>query len=154
MFPLSSKNRSHTCPNKFLQYPFLLLLLFYFLLFCFWPCCTANEIVVPWPGIEPTPSPLEAWSLNHWTTKSPIFHFKIAFTFINTIRNIGHQQTQEPGTVSNMEQSFSYINYRKQGRELYKKTKSVLLLRSDISLYYTLNIFDISPMLFKNKQLN
>ena len=72
---------------------------------------------------------------------SSISHFKITFTFIKTIRNIGHQQTQEPGTISNMEQGFSYINYRKQGWELYKKTKSGLLLRSDISLYYTLNIF-------------
>ena len=28
------------------------------------------EILVPWPGIQPTlPSPMEAWSLNYWTSK-------------------------------------------------------------------------------------
>ena len=27
------------------------------------------EILVPQPGTEPGPPALEAWSLNHWTTK-------------------------------------------------------------------------------------
>ena len=36
----------------------------------------AGEILVPWLGIEPTPPPLEAWSLNHWTTREvPTSHF-------------------------------------------------------------------------------
>ena len=26
-------------------------------------------ILVPWPGIEPTPPALEAWNLNHWTNR-------------------------------------------------------------------------------------
>ena len=29
----------------------------------------ACGILVPWPGIEPVPPALEAWSLNHWTTR-------------------------------------------------------------------------------------
>ena len=31
----------------------------------FWPC----GILVPPPGIEPTPPAVEAWSLNHWTAR-------------------------------------------------------------------------------------
>ena len=128
-----------------------------FIFFCFVFGHAAQQMRSWFPDQGSNPHPLH-WKHGVLTTgppgKSPIFHFKIAFTFIKTIRNIGHQQTQEPGAISNMEQGFSYINYRKQGRELYKKTKSVFLLRSDISLYYTLNIFDISPMLFKKKQLN
>ena len=37
--------------------------------FFFWPCCTAYGILIPRPGIEPMPPALEAWSLNHWTTR-------------------------------------------------------------------------------------
>ena len=29
----------------------------------------ACEIQVPWPGMEPVPSALQAWSLNPWTAK-------------------------------------------------------------------------------------
>ena len=29
----------------------------------------ACGILVPWPGIEPVPPKVGAWSLNHWTTK-------------------------------------------------------------------------------------
>ena len=35
----------------------------YFILF--WPC----GILVPQPGIKPMSPVLEAWSLNHWTTR-------------------------------------------------------------------------------------
>ena len=31
--------------------------------------CTAYGILVPQPGIEPGPSAVKAWSLNHWTTR-------------------------------------------------------------------------------------
>ena len=34
-----------------------------------WPYHTAFWILVPQPGIEPMPPALEAWSLNHWTTR-------------------------------------------------------------------------------------
>ena len=37
---------------------------FFFLL-----CCTVYRILVPWPGIEPLPSPVETWILNHWTAR-------------------------------------------------------------------------------------
>ena len=40
-----------------------------FFIFIFWPHCKACGILVPWPGIEPTPTALEAWSLNHWTAR-------------------------------------------------------------------------------------
>ena len=33
-------------------------------LFLFWPCYIACGILVPWPGIEPTPPALEVWSLS------------------------------------------------------------------------------------------
>ena len=31
--------------------------------------------LVPWPGNEPEPSALVAWSLSPWTTKVPLSHF-------------------------------------------------------------------------------
>ena len=35
---------------------------------------TACGILAPWPGIEPMPSALAAWSLNHWTSREvPLF---------------------------------------------------------------------------------
>ena len=37
--------------------------------FFLWPCPSACGILVPWPGMEPIPSTLEAWSLNHWTAR-------------------------------------------------------------------------------------
>ena len=41
---------------------FLILIFFFFL-------ATACEILFPQPGIEPTPSALEAQSLTHWTPR-------------------------------------------------------------------------------------
>ena len=50
-------------------------------MFATWICCFGflllllfghamqHEILVPWPGIEPVPCPVELWSLNHWTTR-------------------------------------------------------------------------------------
>ena len=41
----------------------------------FWPHCEAYGILVPWPGIEPRPSEVKVWSLNHWITEEfPTFH--------------------------------------------------------------------------------
>ena len=42
---------------------------FVFVLNIFWLGCTACEILVPWPGIEPVPPALAAQSLNHWTAR-------------------------------------------------------------------------------------
>ena len=35
----------------------------------FWSHYVACRIIVPRPGIEPTPLEVEAWSLNHWTDR-------------------------------------------------------------------------------------
>ena len=40
-----------------------------FYLFIFWPHLTACGILLPWPGIEPGPTAVNALSLNHWTTR-------------------------------------------------------------------------------------
>ena len=45
-------------------------------LFVFWPHWAACGILVPWPGIEPVPPAVEAWSLiNHWTAREVPFLF-------------------------------------------------------------------------------
>ena len=47
-----------------------LIVKFYYLFIYFWPLQEASRmLLVPWPGIEPTPPTGEAWSLNHWTTR-------------------------------------------------------------------------------------
>ena len=45
--------------------------------FFFWPRCTACRILVPRPGIEPTPPAVEVRSLNHWTAREfpPLLHY-------------------------------------------------------------------------------
>ena len=37
--------------------------------FLFLPCCTAQGILVPQPGIKPVPSAAEAQSPKHWTSR-------------------------------------------------------------------------------------
>ena len=37
--------------------------------YIFWPFCEACRILVPQPGIKPTPPALEVWILNHWITR-------------------------------------------------------------------------------------
>ena len=59
----SWQSRSDPVWNNVLEHPFLL----YFIIF--WPCHTACGILVPWPGVEPLPPAVEAWSPNHWTTR-------------------------------------------------------------------------------------
>lgn len=34
-----------------------------------WPCHTACGILASWPGIEPWPTTLKAWSPNYWTSR-------------------------------------------------------------------------------------
>ena len=41
----------------------------YTFFFFFWPRCVLCGILVPQQGIRPMPPALEAWSLNHWTTR-------------------------------------------------------------------------------------
>ena len=38
-------------------------------LFFFWLHHAAYGILVPQPGIEPTPPAMEVWSLNHWIAR-------------------------------------------------------------------------------------
>ena len=40
---------------------------------------SAWGILVPWPGIEPVPPAVEAWSLNHWTTREVPAIFDLFF---------------------------------------------------------------------------
>ena len=38
--------------------------------FFFFGCVLGHAgVLIPQPGIEPRPSTVEAWSLNHWTTR-------------------------------------------------------------------------------------
>ena len=41
----------------------------YLFMYLFLPHCTACEILVPQPGIEPRPLSVSTWSLNHWTAE-------------------------------------------------------------------------------------
>ena len=51
----------------------------------FGPCSVAHGIFVPHPGMEPRPSTVEAWSLNHWTTReAPGFLF-LWFTNMSSV---------------------------------------------------------------------
>ena len=43
--------------------------------FFFWLYPMACRILVPWPGIEPTPPAVEAWSLNHWIAREVLHYF-------------------------------------------------------------------------------
>ena len=48
----------------------------------FWLPRAACGVLVPWPGIEPAPPAVEAWSLNHWGTREvPIFCILISCIF-------------------------------------------------------------------------
>ena len=43
----------------------------------------AYRILVPWPGMEPTPPAVEAWSLNHWTARE-VPHNPVRMPMIHT----------------------------------------------------------------------
>ena len=70
----------HQCINCFLT-PFLFFIFFTpFLKTICWPCCVACAILVPWPERELPLSSLEAWSLNHGTTRGVFaFSFEVLF---------------------------------------------------------------------------
>ena len=41
------------------------------------------EILVPQPGIKPTPTAVEVWSLNHWTAEEvPLFTYFSSSRFL------------------------------------------------------------------------
>ena len=57
----------------------------FFPFFFFWLCCTACGNLVPQPGIETMPPALEAWGLNHWTTREfPTTYFLKSFQITNS----------------------------------------------------------------------
>ena len=44
--------------------------------FFFWLHHSVCGVLVPWPGIEPTPPEVEVQNLNHWITREmPTFNF-------------------------------------------------------------------------------
>ena len=53
-------------------------------MFFFWLYCTACEIIVSLPGIEPVPSALGAQSLSHWTTRN-IFSWLLMIKVFNCV---------------------------------------------------------------------
>lgn len=54
------------------------------LFFIFWPCHVTGGILVPWPGIEPEPSAVEAQNLTpDHQGKSPEFFLRRSFTLIH-----------------------------------------------------------------------
>ena len=67
------------CPPCLTQHPPLererkgsfsvLVVLFYYWCFFFWPGHAFYGMLVPWPGIEPGPPALEAQNPNHWITR-------------------------------------------------------------------------------------
>ena len=67
------------------RYFYFIYLVFYFILlfyFIFWPLSAACGILVPRPGIEPTPPALEAESLNHWTAREvPLYTISFYVVF-------------------------------------------------------------------------
>ena len=51
--------------GRYLNTSFFFLIYFFIFRLCHVPC----GILVPRPGFEPGPPAVEAWSLNHWTTR-------------------------------------------------------------------------------------
>ena len=56
------------------------------LVFICWLLPTAYGILVPWPGIEPLPPAVEAWSLNHWTSEE-VPELKLLCSLLWVIQN-------------------------------------------------------------------
>ena len=65
----------------------------------FLPCCTACRILVLWPGIEPRPSAVKAWSPNYWTTRE--FPYKIFKEELTPIFLKLFPKNAEEGTLPN-----------------------------------------------------
>ena len=62
-------------------------------------CRTACRILVPWPGIEPWPSVMRAWSPNHWTTREFPRDLINIFEWINKWTNVRQIERGGPGIV-------------------------------------------------------
>ena len=71
---------THTCPSNILDLSLSSLLPFFFFFFFFGHAVRPHWVLVPQPGIKPTPHALEAQSLNHWTTweaPSPVSFYSL-----------------------------------------------------------------------------
>ena len=57
------------CKNSIEPHPLQILVLLNLFIYLFWLYHAAYGILVPWPGIEPVTSAVEAQSLNLWTAR-------------------------------------------------------------------------------------
>ena len=80
----------------------------------FWPCCKACGILVPQPWNPPTPPTLEAWSLNHWTTREVLhFPFLILTVFKHTVQWYEvHSHSGTTITTIHPHKSFYLVNLK------------------------------------------
>ena len=62
--------------KKFFYY-FLIKLFIYFIFFAVQSLSCSMWDLVPWPGIEPWPPALGAWSLSHWSIGKSLSYFLI-----------------------------------------------------------------------------
>ena len=77
--------RPYMCNFIFLFFKCIL----YCFQYLFFTCLAAFGILVPWPGIEPTPPALAAWSLNYCTAKEvSICNFNNKQSHTNISRNV------------------------------------------------------------------
>lgn len=59
-------------------------------------------------------------------------------TFIETVGDIGNQQTEKPVTIADMEQSLCYIDNGQQGGQLYREDREKNIIKSNILPIMTL----------------
>ena len=72
----SKTTTNFKCQNYYRKLNKFYFMSFLFFFFFFWPHYRAAGIRVSQTGIEPKFPALEAWTLNHWTTrKSSVFFF-------------------------------------------------------------------------------
>ena len=88
------RKASHKCGYKFWQPKELFILCTddvksYAISFLknFWLACTAFGILVPQPGIKPVSPVVEAWGLNHWTSRDILYTISLKFSF--SLDNLG-----------------------------------------------------------------
>ena len=70
---------------------YLFLLPYSLLLLSFFFDHTTWHVGSPWPGIEPMTPTVEAWRLNHWTTRE-VHIFQLSYCYYSTEINICHER--------------------------------------------------------------
>ena len=96
----------------------------------FWTSRVASRILVLWPGIEPVPSALEAWSLNHWTARevSSVFYkwwLKLIITHKRYIPYRDKEKRAEKGSWLN------YVHSKEVWPQVMAVTSSVVQMAVD-----------------------